>query len=79
MQDLKHKVVSSEAWPEELRSQYTTSEVHSILPEQIDVSEIQYRLVDRSNVKEIKQLHEEWFPVYYDSKYFDKIDNKRIF
>lgn len=67
------KVVSSDAWPEEIRKQVSVADVHTLIPKNIDVSEITYKLVDSNYLSEVKQLHEEWFPVYYNQDYYENL------
>ena len=76
---IKGKVTQSEAWPEDVRTRYKVSQVHSIIPENIEVSDIKYKLVDKSYLEEVKKLHEEWFPVHYDNDYFSKINQGKSF
>lgn len=78
---LTRKVVSSEAWPERLRSQYCVASVHDIFADaentQIEDKDISFKLVGSDHIEEIKKLHQEWFPIYYNDAYFSKLNNNK--
>ena len=72
-------IVSSQAWPEELRSQYPVSKIHEIFKpdkvSQINQRDISFRIIDPGLMEEVKALHQEWFPIYYSDSYFNRLND----
>ena len=71
----KKPLVHSDAWPEQ-KDQAAHSKIHDILKQdnlEINKDEIQYRLLEQSDIAEVKNLHLEWFPLRYDDDYYSTI------
>ena len=37
-----------------------------------------FRLLNETDLEEVKNLHEEWFPLTYGPKFYEKIANRTI-
>mmetsp|Transcript_24187 Transcript_24187/g.27896 ORF Transcript_24187/g.27896 Transcript_24187/m.27896 type:complete len:89 (-) Transcript_24187:466-732(-) len=71
-------IVTSEAWPEEIRRRYSSAAIHETLKKQeINIEDITFRVIENDYIDEIKSLHDEWFPVYYSSSYFSNLANDK--
>jgi hypothetical protein len=44
----------------------------------IDIRKSYFRILDESDIEEVKNLHEEWFPLTYGENFYDKIKKKSI-
>lgn len=76
---IPRKIISSEAWPEKLRNQYSVADIHKLFnSDDIDISieDISFKLVGSEHIDEIKVLHEEWFPIHYNDDYFSNLKDK---
>ena len=72
-------ILESDAWPESIRKQYAVSKVHNIFKkeQEIRMEDISFGVVGEEQVEEVRKLHEEWFPIYYNHKYFEKASKNK--
>jgi ribosomal protein S18 acetylase RimI-like enzyme len=72
--------IFSDAFPEIggiKQKPYVHSNVHKLLlNHQINKNNIKYRKINETDLEEIKNLHNEWFPIKYDESFFKVILNK---
>ncbi|CDW78806.1 n-alpha-acetyltransferase 60 [Stylonychia lemnae] len=73
-------LVESDAWPEEQEVQ-VKSKIHKLLRRemtQIDPSKIYFSQIKSKHLKELRYLHEEWFPLNYPDTFYDKITKNKV-
>eukprot|EP00347_Sterkiella_histriomuscorum_P021403 403334091 len=73
-------IVESDCWPEHQEAQ-VKSTIHKLLRRemtQIDPSKIYFSEIDKLHLAELKQLHEEWFPLIYPDTFYNKIHKRKI-
>jgi hypothetical protein len=46
--------------------------------QRFDISRVSYRALSPKDLKEVKQLHKEWFPIDYPPEYFDRMSQPHI-
>ena len=69
---IEKSTIHSDAWPEEEKQQ-VYSEVHELLSDvksDITISDITFRLLDKTDIPELSNLHKEWFPVDYEDQFY---------
>lgn len=72
--------VQSDAWPKAENSE-VKSKVHSIIRHElgnIDKDKIYYRQLTGPDIEEVKNLHDEWFPLTYQENFYRRIYKSNV-
>lgn len=74
--------VWSNAWPEEAASQIEAkAEAHKLLKanvERINLRNIYFRRLSIDDIGELKNLHDEWFPMNYQESFYQRVLKKNV-
>lgn len=74
--------VKSDAWPESAASSnQVKASVHNLLVEnsdRVNLDSIYFRQLTSEDLKEVKNLHEEWFPLSYPDSFYNRIHKNNV-